>query len=943
MKVGPAYRAGPTFFGASFQLESLDPMVSKSAFFSALLVLWLGTGVTSMASPLDEEAAIYGKISGRVVDAATGDPLPGVNVVIDGTTQGTATDLDGEYVIIRIRPGRYALRAQFIGFQTQVIENVEVIIDQTTRVDFRLGEEILEGEEIVVTAERPIVQVDRTTTTAVVGEEQLEALPVLGINDAINLQAGVVDGRFRGGRSGEVAYLINGIPINNAFNNQASFEIEQNMVSNLQVISGVFNSEYGQAQSGVVNIVTKDIPDSWSGNVLAYAGTMVSDRELEFMNRTVGPGNNLLASDFGSETYTYNELAPIRNLTDVQFSFGGPLLNEKLGLQVTTRWLDDNGNQFGRRLFSPADSSVGLNTGRDPSEWNIESNGDGDFVSMGTNQRLSINTGLTARLSGNTRFEYNLFWQDGKTTPYSHDAKYVPDGLNGGYYGSQTHIAALRYTVGTKSFGQLSYSLLRDKWDYYLFEDPTDPRYQWPQKRNLDGQNAFDVGGNDLFSDDQLTVTHTILTDFTSQVNKRHLVKGGLMSRLHRLKNRSFGIERSARTGNLPAVSPDRFADNELDVKPTEFAAYIQDKMEFTGLIVNAGLRFDYFNSNFDIPVEWRQAQDARIFDPASQDSISNRVKADPDMQISPRIGIAFPISSTGVMRFSAGLFFQIPALALLYTNPEYEVNPQSSSVQFGNPALEPERTLAFEVGLQQGLTDNIGLELTIFSKDVRNLTGQEIDRTPTGDQVVQWINRDFGTIRGFTFSMFDRPGGKVSWTFDYTLQFAEGTSSDPGEAFGRAQSGLEPILSLVRLNWDRRHVFNSTVTIKPIEGLSVTMVNRLRSGEPYTTVRGFVRSTRPNNADRPVQFWTDLRAYYAPPFIEQDVQLFLQVQNLWDRANQYAVWATTGSWDESLELEQFRATGAAVGGLNTLDEYYARPDWVSGPRQVSLGLQYSF
>jgi outer membrane receptor protein involved in Fe transport len=943
MKVGPAYRAGPTFFGASFQLESLDPMVSKSAFFSALLVLWLGTGVTSMASPPDKEAAIYGKISGRVVDAATGDPLPGVNVVIDGTTQGTATDLDGEYVIIRIRPGRYALRAQFIGFQTQVIENVEVIIDQTTRVDFRLGEEILEGEEIVVTAERPIVQVDRTTTTAVVGEEQLEALPVLGINDAINLQAGVVDGRFRGGRSGEVAYLINGIPINNAFNNQASFEIEQNMVSNLQVISGVFNSEYGQAQSGVVNIVTKDIPDSWSGNVLAYAGTMVSDRELEFMNRTVGPGNNLLASDFGSETYTYNELAPIRNLTDVQFSFGGPLLNEKLGLQVTTRWLDDNGNQFGRRLFSPADSSVGLNTGRDPSEWNIESNGDGDFVSMGTNQRLSINTGLTARLSGNTRFEYNLFWQDGKTTPYSHDAKYVPDGLNGGYYGSQTHIAALRYTVGTKSFGQLSYSLLRDKWDYYLFEDPTDPRYQWPQKRNLDGQNAFDVGGNDLFSDDQLTVTHTILTDFTSQVNKRHLVKGGLMSRLHRLKNRSFGIERSARTGNLPAVSPDRFADNELDVKPTEFAAYIQDKMEFTGLIVNAGLRFDYFNSNFDIPVEWRQAQDARIFDPASQDSISNRVKADPDMQISPRIGIAFPISSTGVMRFSAGLFFQIPALALLYTNPEYEVNPQSSSVQFGNPALEPERTLAFEVGLQQGLTDNIGLELTIFSKDVRNLTGQEIDRTPTGDQVVQWINRDFGTIRGFTFSMFDRPGGKVSWTFDYTLQFAEGTSSDPGEAFGRAQSGLEPILSLVRLNWDRRHVFNSTVTIKPIEGLSVTMVNRLRSGEPYTTVRGFVRSTRPNNADRPVQFWTDLRAYYAPPFIEQDVQLFLQVQNLWDRANQYAVWATTGSWDESLELEQFRATGAAVGGLNTLDEYYARPDWVSGPRQVSLGLQYSF
>ncbi len=918
-------------------------MVSKSALLSILLMILLGPAGPAGASTSPEESAIYGKIAGRVVDAATGDPLPGVNVIIEGTTQGTATDMDGEYVIIRVRPGTYAVKAQFLGFQTQVISNVEVIIDQTTRVDFRLGEEVLVGEEVVVTAERPIVQIDRTTTTAVVGEEQLEALPVLGINDAINLQAGVVDGRFRGGRSGEVAYLINGMPINNAFNNQASFEIEQNMVSNLQVISGVFNAEYGQAQSGVVNIVTKDIPDKWSGNILTYAGTKVSSRELAFLNRTAAAGNTLTVDDFTTETYTYSELASLRSLTDLQFSIGGPLLNERLGLQVTARWLEDDGNLYGRNLFAPSDSSTGLNTGRDPRTWNIESNGDGAFVPMGTNQRLSINTGLTARLSGNTRFEYNLFWQDGKTTPYSHDAKYVPEGLNPGYYGSQTHIAALRYTLGAKSFGQVSYSLLRDKWDNYLFEDPTDSRYQWPQKRNLDGQNAFDVGGNDLFTDDQLTVTHTILTDFTSQVNKRHLLKAGMMTRLHNLKNRSFGIERSARTSNLPAVSPDRFADNRLDVSPTEFSAYIQDKMEFTGLIVNAGLRFDYFNSNFDVPAEWRQAQNEQIFDPASQDSVSNRIKADPDMQLSPRIGIAFPISSTGVMRFSAGLFFQIPALALLYTNPEYEVNPQAGSVQFGNAALEPERTLAFEVGLQQGLTENVGIELTIFSKDVSNLTGQEIDRTPTGDQVVQWINRDFGTIRGFTFSMFDRPGGTISWTFDYTLQFAEGTSSDPGEAFGRAQSGLEPILSLVRLNWDRRHVFNSTVTVEPIEGLSLTMVNRLRSGEPYTTVRGFVRSTRPNNANRPVQFWTDLRAYYAPPFIERDIQLFLQVQNLWDRANQYAVYATTGSWDESLELEQFRSTGGAVGGLNSLDEYFARPDWISGPRQVSLGLQYSF
>ena len=161
-----------------------------------------------------------------------------------------------------------------------------------------------------------------------------------------------------------------------------------------------------------------------------------------------------------------------------------------------------------------------------------------------------------------------------------------------------------------------------------------------------------------------------------------------------------------------------------------------------------------------------------------------------------------------------------------------------------------------------------------------------------------------------------------------------------PGEAFGRQQSGLAPILSLVRLNWDRRHVFNATVTVEPTDGLSLTLVNRLRSGEPYTTTRSFVRSTEPNNADRPMQFFADLRAYYTPPFIPGDVQLFLQVQNIFDTRNEFAVYSSTGSATESLEKELFRRTGGEVGGLNSLDEFYYRQDWFSSPREVSLGIQ---
>ncbi len=885
-----------------------------------------------------------GKIAGRVVDAATGEGMPGVNVVIAGTVQGTATDEDGFYFILNVKPGTYAVRASFVGFVTVTTENVRVVQDKTTTVNYALQEQAVLGEELVVVAERPIVEMDRTTTTAVIDAEQLEVLPVTNVSDAINLQAGVVDGHFRGGRTGEVTYLVNGVPITNAFSKEAAFEIEQNMISSLEVISGVFNAEYGQATSGVVNIVTKDVPDDWSGSLLAYAGAIASTREMHFIGRSGPPGLALQASQFAADTVSFSEAAQMPNLIDVQASLGGPLARNKLGMQATLRYLEDNSHFIGRNLFLPSDSSQYLNSGLSPDAWIVSSSGDGSFVPRNRTERVSLNATATYSLTTRIQLEYNLFMQLGTFRPYSHELKYVPRGINTVHFLNQTHILGLRYTVGQRSFGSLSYSYLHDATDVYLFESPYDERYVNSGFRTLQGANAFAVGGNDLSTSDQLTATHTVVADFSRQMTRIHLMKVGVQARLHRLDNRDFGIERSFRTANLPQPSPDQFADNTLQANPVELSAYVQDKMEFTGLIVNAGLRFDYFDPDYLLPVDWGQGALVEISDTDNPGAVrSNRQDAKADMQLSPRLGIAFPISETGVMRFSSGLFFQIPSFGLLYTNPEYEVNPASLSNSFGNPGLNPERTLAFEVGLQQGLTRSIGLELTIFSKDVRNLTGQEISRTPQGDFVIRWINRDYGTVRGLTFSLFQRPGGPVSWTLDYTLQFAEGTSSSPGEAFGRQQAGLDEILSLVRLDWDRRHVLNNTLTLAPVSGLSVTFINRLRSGTPYTTVRNFIRSIKKNNATKPALFGSDVRAYYRPPFFAFDLQLFLQVQNLFDTVQEVGVYEDTGRAGESVTLELFRRTGAQVGGLNTLDEFFYRQENFGAPRKVSLGLNLRF
>ncbi len=823
-------------------------------------------------------------------------------------------------------------------------EGVQIDPGKTTTISVAMQEAVIEGEEVTVTAERPIVEVDRTTTTSVVTSDQLEALPVTTIGDAINLQAGIVDGHFRGGRQSEVAYLVNGVPINNVFTQQASFEVEQNMVENLEVVSGVFNAEYGQALSGVVNITTKDVPRGWNVGGQAYVGAIASERKLEFVRRTAPAGSGLLAEDFTTEKVTYAEAAPFPSQFDVQGTLGGPILRDRVGIRLSGRYLQNEGHLLSRRLFAPGDSSQRLTSGN-PGEFLLESTGDQSFMAQGGGTRGTFNGSLVMRPIGPLRIDYNAFIQTGKNRPYQHYRKYAPEGTNINRNFTQTHILGARYALGAKAFANAAYSYLRDHYTSHLYDDLTGP-YVSSNLGSLAGTNAFAVSGNDLYDVDNTTETHNVQADFTVQATRIHLVKTGVQARFHSLRNRTYGIQMGAETGYVARISPNPLDNNALTTNPYEFAAFVQDKVELRNLIVNVGLRFDLFEPDYLVPIDWAQGQLVNVPNTATPDpadSLYNRQPAARKVQLSPRLGIAFPISATGVLRFSAGLFFQTPRFDLLYANPEFEAQTGGANAFFGNPDLEPERTLTFELGLQQALTDQMGLEVTVFSKDIRNLTGQEITRLPEGNFAVRNRNVDVGTVRGITFSAFQRGRGPLSWTLDYTLQFAEGTASDPGEAFGRQQSGEEAIVSLVRLNWDRRHVLNSTLTIEPARGFQATFINRVESGTPYTTLRNDIRSFLKNDDSKPAYFLSDLRLLYRPPFVKQDVNLLLQITNLLDTEVQAQVYDDTGLATESLTKERFIRSGTTVGGVNTLDDLYYNPTFFGAPRRVSLGLRFDF
>lgn len=295
-------------------------------------------------------------------------------------------------------------------------------------------------------------------------------------------------------------------------------------------------------------------------------------------------------------------------------------------------------------------------------------------------------------------------------------------------------------------------------------------------------------------------------------------------------------------------------------------------------------------------------------------------------------------------MRFSAGLFFQTPQLNLLYVNNEFDRVQGASAYTLGNANLEPERTLQFEVGLQQGITETMGLDLTVFSKDVRELAGQTVVRGNIGVPVGRLENIDYGTVKGFTLSLYERGKGQFSWTIDYTLQFASGSASDPAERFNRFVANAEDIIQINRLNWDKRNVLNNSVTWTSKFGLTLSAINTLQTGNPYTTIRDDISSLIPNNEDTPTWFNSDIRAYFKPPSFKHNAEFFVQIDNVLDSAPHFGIYNDTGLANESTELFRLLSSeGSQPGGLNSYQEFFLNQQRRGAPRSIKIGLSYNF
>ena len=848
-----------------------------------------------------------GKLSGRVTDA-NGEPLMGANVLLMNTTQGAAADMEGYYVILNVRAGTYTLRFDYIGFQRKIIENVRVQADHTTKIDVVLQLETIEGEEVVIVAERPIVEFNQTSSISTVDKEEMQKLPVQALDEIVNLQAGVVEGHFRGGRIGEVQFQVDGVTVNNPYDNSSTIQLDRSVLEQVQIISGTFDAKYGQAMSGVVNAILKSGSDKleWSGEI--YGGDYYTADENRYPNNQ-----------------TFNPVG----IQNYQLTISGPMPIPNTTFFLSGRRYINNGYLFGERRFMPTDSS------------NLEKKifyptGDNETVPMATREEWSGQFKLANKSLKAVQLSYQMSLNDIARKDYNHTFVLNPDGIATKTSLSVSHGLQMTHTLSDKMFYKMD--IRQNYFDYadYYYEDVYDPRYldAGSPKGDANYENGAYVQGVELGRFEQKTNSGIAKTDFTWQVNRTNLVETGFELQVSEMSFGAPGVLREISVEGVQRLQPTtefkgvQFVDTYY---PRQAAMYLQDRVEWGDLILRAGLRYEYFDANTSVPGDLENPANAIEGAPKSYPHETTIKSA-----LAPRLGFSFPLTDAASIYFSYGHFYQMPGLGLLYDNADYSVldELQAGGISYGvmgNPDLKPELTVQYEFGLKQALTSFLGLELSFFYKDIRDLLGVEFISTYAAAEYPRFTNVDFGSVSGFTVALDQRAIGPVSTTIDYTMQFARGNSSDPRETSNRASSGKDPRPRDIPFNWDQRHTLNATAIIYKPDNYSLSAIVRYGSGQPFTPSigSGFGADLQTNSGRKSDFLLLDLRAEKFFTLGPARMSAFIRAFNV---LNTYFVngfvFPTTGSPDYT----QFPAANRAA--LTDPGRFYQ-------PRRIEIGLSF--
>jgi outer membrane receptor protein involved in Fe transport len=847
-----------------------------------------------------------GKIAGTIRDKANNEPLIGANVSVKGTSLGASTDMDGRFFILRVPPGIVDLQVTSVGYQSVTVTGIRVQIDLTAEINVKLEQTSVELEGVTITAEQKMVQKDVTSTRRTVSQNTIRNTPGLdATTDIFKLQAGAVltaapptlrmadgtqlqvrdeslqDVHIRGGRGGEILYMVDGMPMTHPiYGGRSVMDLNLVDVESVELLTGAFNAEYGQAQSGVVNIVTKSGGEHYKGGIeykTDRAGFLGESYMTDYGSIYIGGPEPLTRSIlplFGLE--------PVHGLSFF-LSSNATLTNTEYDNHRTRHDL----SLFGFNIKERQDNSTNLNA---KLTWDISGEHKLVLSYHGTQKQWSSFDWLWRYVPDNTadysrkNYALNAAFNHvlSKSTYYTLMAGY----LDVIYKGSLQGMTPADFWR-TDSTGKLS----------SIYTSPTrDPSTGFYEA----------AGAQSIWRDDH-TKTFTFKGDLTSQVHASHLIKTGVEFQYNtisyidiedggtKLSNYGQGIDSMAPPGPYPLFGQNRWV---FDVKPLIASAYIQDKFELEYLVINAGFRIDYFNLGSTVMQQgWvRRWQDATGLTADWKQFM---------MKISPRFGVSFPISENTVVFFSYGHFNQLPELQYFYRDPY-------SSSFTGNPSLDYEQTILYEFGFTHQLTDYWAIDIKSYGKDISKQIGTTHVYGTLGTPVELYDNKGYGRSRGLEFEIVKNPSDYITGRATYTLQWANGYSSSAFDDYIRSTNNFPYPIRERALEWDVRNqvIIQATAAAGPnqypnIFGFelpddwSLTLLYRYSTGTPYTpgqaSLNPVEEQKQENTAYGPYTSATDLK--FEKGFTLGGVRfaLTLDIFNLFDQRNVQTVRSDLG------------------------------------------------
>ncbi|MCX6170256.1 MAG: TonB-dependent receptor [Ignavibacteriales bacterium] len=927
--------------------------------------------------------AATGKIKGRVVDIATREPLIGANVVVIGTSFGAATDLNGEYVISNLEAGTYEVKASFISYTSSSVTNVRVSSDLTTELNFELSSQDVSMGEITIVARRELVNKSNTNAIHVTSREDIENLPVRGMNNIFGLSAGVVlqDNTvfIRGGRIDETGFYLEGVNVRNPMTGNNAVRVVQDAVEEVEVQVGGYTAEYGGANAGIIRQQLKSGTSSFKGT-LDYATDNITFKSKD----NAYDGKQRL----GAYWYGYDELTG---------SLSGPLLSEKVKFFILGNYnyqRDPNPQRYpgidlgmyrdastqdsinlvypGGALLDNQNRAVTFSSTISVDLNPIQIRFAGTYTNQSFQNPMNSNrvAGSISNMLNTSRTEQRDANNGSGSVKITHvlSNKMYYDITLGYFFQSQKF-----YDPFLKdNFMAYGDSLANAQFGFTNFQS----MYVRPSQVSVYGF-AFSKPGDPLagygkFRRENFTLSGT----FSWDPNKIHSIKIGGEYQKYVMRNYSWangtavalaGLISARGTKTIEQVMQTRGVNNygydvlgnELNDdpffgphRPVFAAAFMQDKITFEDIILNLGLRFDYIDTDTYEFVD-PTFPDAAFNFSSNYDIIPEGLKRVPSYSyLSPRIGVSFPVTDVTMFHAQYGKFIQQTRLADIYQGYYASARNLVGGNYLPQPiafSLQPTKTIQYELGLTQQIGDFASFDLTGYYKDIKDQVTYQMVIASKESQTKNYpvyANGDFSTTKGVELSFQMRRINRIAINASLSFQDAQGTGSFPNSNSGMV-AGAEGVTFLPNyvsplvfnnsyrgsINFDYHFGINDGPSLLHEFGASLLM--NFSSGHPFTrgvgaadlegNPRGRVPVESLNASVTPSSFQVDLRVDKTIHlFDKMKLNIYLFVINLFDRKNVENVFLRTGSNTDDGYISNPQLSGQLVNQLGYADMYRA-------------------